>query len=89
MSPCQEECVPSRKRNLDGQPVVTDSVYFIRNPACSNYGNTQAAPAPKKMDHLLQVRSLTAFMHLTAHMPACCACVLRPPGPLRGLLCCT
>ena len=51
-------CIASRKRNLDGQPVVTDSVYFIRNPACSNYGNTQGAPAPKKIDHLLQVRPL-------------------------------
>lgn len=67
--------------------MVTDSVYFIRNPACSNYGNTQAAPAPKKIDHLLQVRSLPASM---PHMPACCAHVkLRPLGRPLGLLCCT
>ena len=66
-------CIASRKRNLDGQPVVTDSVYFMRNPACSNYGNTQGAPAPKKIDHLLQVNPLAASMYLLALMSACCA----------------
>ena len=56
--------------------MVTDSVYFIRNPACSNYGNTQGAPAPKKIDHLLQVRSLTYSPH--ASMLCMCAA---PPWP--------
>ena len=59
--------------------MVTDSVYFIRNPACSNYGNTQAAPAPKKIDHLLQVRSLPA-----SHAGMLCTCEPALPWPFPG-----
>ena len=62
--------------------MVTDSVYFIRNPACSNYGNTQAAPAPKKIDHLLQVRSLPA-LH-APHASMLCTCEAAPPWPSPG-----
>ena len=81
-------CIFCRKRNLDGQPVVTDSVYFIRNPACSNYGNTQAKPAPTKKDQLLQVRSHDCAYSSPRML---CPCVLRLRGPLPGgsLLCCT
>ena len=78
-------CPASRKRNLDGQPVVTDSVYFIRNPACSNYGNTQGAPAPKKIDHLLQVRS-SGSLHAphSPHPSMLCTCEAASPGPFLG-----
>ena len=37
-----------RHRNLDNTPVVTDSVYFVRNPKCNNYkaGTPLPTPAP-------------------------------------------
>ncbi|CAK0783896.1 hypothetical protein CVIRNUC_007096 [Coccomyxa viridis] len=55
-------------RNQDGKSVISDSVIFVRNPACNNFHGTSSGAAPSLLPDLDPIRKLKNATNAIKHV---------------------